>query len=190
MISHGDDSRHELFLREGLDAVDVVRAHTAALRVLRSSIESAHVDAYSDVAWPQDVMPSYEQALCLARNAVVSGTRSARADPGMGIDIDIRDDAQFEVLLALAPYTIHAEGWLGNQSIFSMDDTGTALWVAVTAAEEVELRSQLDTLGIARMAFTAECPGGGRTARARQGGRIRLTRARRRSPVERRPAQS
>lgn len=155
VINHDDGPRHELFLRGGLDAADVVRAHAAALRVVRSSIETAHLDAYSDGDWPQDVMPSYQHALSIARNAVACGTRSAKDDPGMGIDVDVRDDAQFDTLLALAPYTIHAEGWHDGRPIFSADDTGTALWISVTAQQEVELLQQLDTLGITRSAFAA-----------------------------------
>lgn len=154
MISNGDGPRHELFLRGGLDAADVVSAHRAALRVLRESIETAHLDAYSDDAWPQEVVPAYERALLMAENAVADGVRSAKDDPGMGIDVDVRDDVQFDVLLTLAPYTIHAEAWRQGLPVFSADDTGTALWIAVTSQQEVRLMSQLEALRITPTAFT------------------------------------
>jgi hypothetical protein len=125
----------------------VVLVYREALRVLRSGIDAAHLDAYSDEAWPPAVLHSYERALSLAREAVADGVRSRRADPGMGIDIDIHDDAQFEVLLDLAPYTIHAEGWQGDRLVFSASNSGTSLWIAVTQEQEAELMSQLDALG-------------------------------------------
>ncbi|MEV3853909.1 hypothetical protein AB0J38_06230 [Streptomyces sp. NPDC050095] len=99
-----------------------------ALRVLRPFIDTAHVDAYSDDDWPYDVLGAYQDALSLARDAVAAGTRSRRADPGMGIDIDVRDDAQFEILVALAPFTINAEARQGNRLVFSASDSGHSLW--------------------------------------------------------------
>ncbi|MFD8733398.1 hypothetical protein ACFV06_00575 [Streptomyces sp. NPDC059618] len=156
MTSEPDEPRRDLFLREGLEAEDVVRVHREALRVLRDSIESAHVDAYSDIAWPLEVAPAYEQVMSMAANEVAAGVRSARSDPGMGIDVDVRNDVQFGVLLALAPYTIHAEGWQQGREIFSASDTGTALWISVTSEQEVRLMSRLEALGVPRTAFTTE----------------------------------
>ncbi|MFC9244917.1 hypothetical protein ACFT7S_13035 [Streptomyces sp. NPDC057136] len=158
MISEAVEPRRELFLRGDLEAADVVSAHREALRVLRDSIETAHVDAYSDIAWPQDVIPAYERALSMAKSQLTEGVRSAEADPGMAIDVAVHDDAQFDVLLALAPFTIHAEAWRHGQEIFSTADTGTALWIAVTAQQEVQLMSRLGALGIPQTAFTAQRP--------------------------------
>lgn len=134
----------------------MVRAHREALRVLRESIESAQVDAYSDIAWPREVAPAYEQVLSMAANEVAQGVRPAKGDPGMGIDVDIRDDTQFDVLLALAPYTIHAEAWRQGREIFSAGDTGTALWIAVTSEQEARLMSRLEALGVPQGPFTTE----------------------------------
>ncbi|MFJ4584030.1 hypothetical protein [Streptomyces echinatus] len=156
MINPDDGPRRALFLRGALEPAELARAHLEALLVLRSSIETAHIDAYSDAAWPQEVVSSYEHALAMGRDEVVRGTRSAKDDPGMGIDVDVRDDAQFEVLLALAPYTIHAEGWCEGQQVFSASDTGTALWVAVTQQQEEELMSRLMTHGIPTTAFIVD----------------------------------
>jgi hypothetical protein len=147
VINQDGGSGRELVLGGGLSPADLVLVYREALRVLRSGIDAAHLDAYSDEAWPPAVLHSYEHALSLAREAVADGVRSRRADPGMGIDIDIHDDAQFEVLLDLAPYTIHAEGWQGNRRVFSASDSGTSLWIAVTQEQEAELMSQLDALG-------------------------------------------
>jgi hypothetical protein len=144
----------ELVLVGALSPADLVLAHRTALAVLRPALDAAHVDAYSGDFWPPEVLPSYEHALALARQEVAAGTRRRRADPGMGIDIDVRDDAQFAVLLDLAAHTIHAEGSGGGRGLFSASDTGTALWIAVTPEQEAELRSRLDASGIAATVFS------------------------------------
>ncbi|MEU0680157.1 MULTISPECIES: hypothetical protein [Streptomyces] len=153
MINQDDGPRRALVLGDSLEPAELARAHHEVLLVLRSSIETAHIDAYSDAAWPQEVVSFYERARTMGRDAVVRGARSVKDDPGMGIDVDVRDDAQFEVLSALAPYTIHAEGWREGRLVFSASDTGTALWVAVTQQQEVELMSRLVAHGIPPTVF-------------------------------------
>ncbi|MYV39543.1 hypothetical protein GT030_11835 [Streptomyces sp. SID1328] len=156
MINQDGDSGRELILVDGLSPSHVALIHREALRVLRSGIDAAHVDAYSGDAWPPAVLHSYEGALSLAREAVADGTRSRRADPGMGIDVDVRDEAQFELLLDLVPYTIHAEAWWRERQVFSASDSGTSLWIAVTQEQETELVSRLDALGISPQAFAVQ----------------------------------
>ncbi|MEU6277032.1 hypothetical protein ABZ871_32205 [Streptomyces populi] len=176
MINQDDGPSRELVLVDGLSPADVVLVHREALRVLRSSIDAAHLDAYSGDAWPSEVLHSYERALSLARQEVAGGTRSRRWDPGMGIDIDVRDDGQFEMLSDLAPYTIHAEGRRGDQEVFSASDTGTSLWMAVTHEQEAELLSRLDALGIPSTALAVLPPKRRRAfmTRARKGRRRRV----------------
>ncbi|MGW2933157.1 hypothetical protein ACWDA7_15125 [Streptomyces sp. NPDC001156] len=149
----------ELVLVGGLSPADVVLVHREALRVLRSGIDAAHVDGYSDDAWPPAALHSYERVLSLAREATVEGTRSRRADPGMGIDIDVRDDAQFRILSDLAPHTINAEGWWRGRLVFSASDSGTTLWITVTREQEAELLSRLDMLGIPPSALAVRACG-------------------------------
>lgn len=79
----------------------------------------------------------------------MDGRRSGRDDPGMGIDIDVRDDEQFGVLLDLAPLTINAEARQGDRQILSANGSGTSLWLAVTREQERELLARLGVLGIA-----------------------------------------
>lgn len=154
VMSETGEPRKGLFLRDDLEEADVVRAHREALRVLRDSIETAHFDAYSDEPWPQDVVAAYEYALSMAERDVAGGARRPKGDFRMGIDVDVRDDTQFEVLLALAPFTIHAEGRRGSEEIFSASDTGTALWIAVSAEQEALLMSLLAAQGVPDTVFT------------------------------------
>jgi hypothetical protein len=165
VINQDGGSGRELILVDGLSPSGVALIHREALRVLRSGMDAAHVDAYSDDVWPPAVLHSYERALSLAREAVADGTRSQRADPGMGIDVDVRDDAQFELLFDLVPYTIHAEGWWRERLVFSASDSGTSLWIAVTQEQETELLSRLDTLGIPPNALAVQPRGRSRSSR-------------------------
>ncbi|MGK5632962.1 hypothetical protein [Streptomyces sp. URMC 123] len=158
MINNDGRTRRELVAVDGLTAADAVLVHREALRVLRSDIDAAHLDAYSDDAWPPAVLPSYERALSLACEQAGDGTRSRRIDP-VGIDIDVHDDGQFEILSDLVPYTINAEGWRGGRLIFSAGDTGTSLWIAVTQEQETELLSRLGKLGIPSTALAVTSRG-------------------------------
>jgi hypothetical protein len=143
-----DEPARELVLLEGLNRADIGHVHREALRVLRSAVDTAHLDAYSDDDWPPETLPSYERLLSLGREALAEGRRSRRDDPGMAIDIDVSDDDQFGLLLALAPHAINAEACQGGRSVFSANDSGTALWLAVTQEQEAELRRRLGELGI------------------------------------------
>lgn len=148
----------EFVLVEGLNHADIALVHREALRVLRPGIDTAHLDAYSDDTWPPEALPSYERLLTLGRErALADGRRSRRDDHGMAIDIDVRDDEQFELLLTLAPYTIGAEAAQGERSVFSANDSGTSLWLAVTREQEAELRGRLRELGIPEAAL-ADAP--------------------------------
>ncbi|GAA1385812.1 hypothetical protein GCM10009639_08800 [Kitasatospora putterlickiae] len=148
MINQDSGPDRALVLADGLGPAVVALVHREALRVLRASIDTAHIDAYSDDAWPSAVVRSYERVLSLARAAVADGTRPGRADPGMGIDIDVRDDEQFEMLLDLVPHTIHAEGRRADRLVFAASDSGTSLWIAVTQEQQAELLSRLAVHGI------------------------------------------
>jgi hypothetical protein len=52
--------------------------------------------------------------------------------------------------------------YAASRQIFSANDTGTALWIAVTPQEEVQLMSRLDALGVPQTAFTTQPPRQGR----------------------------
>lgn len=153
VIDQQGSPRREFVLADGLTPADIEHVHRGALHVLRSDIDTAHLDAYSDESWPAAVLNSCERALSLAREEVASGTRSQRDDLGTGIGIDVRDDERFEVLADLAPYTINAEGRQGDRLIFSANDTGTSLCIGVTQEQETALLSRLDAPGVSSTAL-------------------------------------
>jgi hypothetical protein len=144
-------------LADGLGPADVALVHREALCVLRPVIDTAFVDAYSDAPWPPEVLPSHATALRLAGEEKANGTRTRRADPGMGIGIDVRDDDGFGVLADLSPYTICAEGWSGDRLVFGADDSGASLWLWLTPRQEADLLARLAVRGIPRTAL-AEAP--------------------------------
>lgn len=154
--------RRELVLSDGLSHADVVQAHRQALSVLRSDIETAHLDALSDEPWPTEALSAHARLLSLAQEEVTRGARSAKDDGAVAVDIDPGDDGQFETLRTLAPYTINAEGWRNGRLVFSAGDTGTALWIAVTEQQESDLRSRLSERGVSTTVFTDCSRSGGR----------------------------
>jgi hypothetical protein len=93
---------------------------------------------------PGSLLPTAldHSAVALAQRQYASGDRRR-----------CRDDTQFDLLLALAPCTVHAEAWRQGRRIFSAKDTGTALWIAVTPQEEVQLMARLAALGVPQTAF-------------------------------------
>ncbi|MGA5550560.1 hypothetical protein [Streptomyces pseudogriseolus] len=159
MINQQGGVGRELVLVAGLSPADVALVHREALRVLRPGIDAAQLDAYSDDPWPPAVLRSRDRVLSLAREAVAAGTRARGADTGMGIDIDVRDDVQFELMLDLVPHTINAEGWREDRLVFSASDSGTSLWMAVTQEQEAELLSRLEALGIPPTGLAVQPPG-------------------------------
>jgi len=143
-------ARVEFVLKDAQDCYTVSTVHQEALRVLRPSISRAVLDAYSDCSWPEDVIPFYERVIGLARTELRAGIRKPNSDLGMGIDINVRDDEQFEALSRLLPHTIHAEAWPaeGKEPLLSADDTGTALWFALTPPEEASFWGRLQERGV------------------------------------------
>ncbi|MGA5701730.1 hypothetical protein [Peterkaempfera bronchialis] len=103
------------------------------------------MDAYSDLPWPAEVLPFYEQALRIGAGREAHGFDH---DPRMGIDVDVQDDAQFDLLVALAPYSINVEAWSRGVAVYSASDTGTGLCVELTAPQEAELVAQLSAHGM------------------------------------------
>jgi len=61
--------------------------------------------------------------------------KSARTHMGMDVAVAVAQPDHFEAFLALAPHTIHAEAWAGDQWVWSVHDCGDTLAAALTQTE-------------------------------------------------------
>ncbi|GAA5005839.1 hypothetical protein GCM10023317_40510 [Actinopolymorpha pittospori] len=66
----------------------------------------------------------------------------------VGIEVEVTDDDQFDLLVALSPFTINAEGYTeADDLIYSASDTGTGLWMQLTPTQHEELVERLRASG-------------------------------------------
>jgi hypothetical protein len=105
------------------------------LTVLKPVITQAWVDAFSDRPWPSEVEPALELVIKL------SETQGKSARTHLGIDLDLTRPEHFEALIALAPYTIHAEAWAGDEWVWSVNDCGDNLAAALSESESQAVES-------------------------------------------------
>lgn len=141
----GSSDRREFALRDCLNETTVKAVHEEVLRVLRPVIAYAWIDAYSDLPWPTEVLSYLHTLTKMAGDRLADGNRRRSPDVRKGIDIDVRDEPQFQALQHLLPYTIHAEAWAGDGTtqVLSASDTGTSLWFALTSDEKTLLKDRL-----------------------------------------------
>jgi hypothetical protein len=65
-----------------------------------------------------------------------------------GVDLDPCDDAEFEVLVTLAPHTLLADGYdEEGRRIYSAPDQG-GLWASLSADEHAEVMRRLRESGV------------------------------------------
>jgi len=64
------------------------------------------------------------------------------------VDLDPRNDAEFEVLIILSPHTLLADGYdEDGRNVYSADDQG-GLWLKLTADEHAEVSRRLSEVGV------------------------------------------
>jgi len=118
----------------------------AVLRALQRAVTRAWVDAVTDGDWRPEQQPDLDRLARLETDQLMAGTRRRRT--GMGIDIDLRRENELALLARLAPFTIHAEGWARDASVFSFDDCGDGAWCALTPAEAEQIAGRLRAHGL------------------------------------------
>jgi hypothetical protein len=79
--------------------------------------------------------------------AITLGKR--RKSTGMGIELDVSRDEEFELLIRLAPFSIHSEAWADEHEVFSSSDSGDHAWFALTPVEATEAAARLAEAGYA-----------------------------------------
>ncbi|GAA2760887.1 hypothetical protein GCM10009872_62480 [Actinopolymorpha rutila] len=73
--------------------------------------------------------------------------------------MDVDDDEQFELVVAVSPFTIGVEGRSEtDEEIYSASDNGRGLWLALTPAEEADFRRRLTERGAEPNAVTYQPP--------------------------------
>lgn len=128
-------------IRDGANRATVVWVHRAVLQVQRPRLEDVTVDLTSDAPWPEEVQWAVDEA----------GQRAIRTRSFLGrswtrragyIDLDPADDRDFEIAMALVPYTIGSTGMDQDQRmIWDANDTGRSAAFQLTEAEAEQARS-------------------------------------------------
>lgn len=111
----------------------------AAAVAMRSGFDQAWLDLISDRPWPADA----ESALAHLR-----GVAAVRGRGETAVEIDLRDDTDFEAFVCLLPFTISAEAYAGDRLTFAMSDTGSGAWFAPDRGERAALARALDDAGV------------------------------------------
>ncbi|GHH66272.1 hypothetical protein GCM10017772_05920 [Promicromonospora soli] len=117
----------------------VEAAIRGALAAQRSRLASVYVDMVSDHDWPAG-----------ARATVRLAERRSAANRhgGVSLTLDPRVDEDFDIVLALAPFSIGCTGTSSQgELIWDANDTGTSAAFALTPAEERAVRSAISRAG-------------------------------------------
>ena len=113
----------------------VAAAYRGALTAMRSRLADFCLDLISDQSWPADVQWAVE-ALTPRRPPRTSILPWVKYEPSITIDLDLRNDEDFQLAVALAPYTIDGTGIADdNRIIYSGNDTGTSAYFELTEEE-------------------------------------------------------
>ena len=113
----------------------VAATYRGALSAMRGRLASFCIDLISDRAWPQDVRWAVE-ALTARRPPRTSILPWVKYKPSITIDLDLRDHNDFQLAMALVPYTIDATGIAeDNRIIYSSNDTGWSSYFELTEGE-------------------------------------------------------
>jgi hypothetical protein len=140
------DVEEQAYVLDQSVARDVLAAaHREALLVLRPRLATVEIDPTSP-PWPPEASRQVQGLYWLAE-------RQGRWPPPRrplartGVDLDPRDDTEFEIVIALSPHTLLADGYdRAGRNIYSAADQG-GLWLTLTVGEHRELTRRLDQLG-------------------------------------------
>jgi hypothetical protein len=113
----------------------VEAAIRGALVAQRDRLASVYVDMVSDHDWPADVHATVR----LAERRL-----AANRHGGVSLTLDPRVDEDFDILLALAPFSIGCTGTSSHgEFIWDANDTGTSAAFALTPDGERAVRSAI-----------------------------------------------
>jgi hypothetical protein len=120
--------------------------HQAALLVLRPNLKSVELEP-TDAGWPEGVRSAVQALHTL-------GAEQGRVPPvrrifaRTGVDLDPAVDQHFEIVCALAPHTLLADGWdLAGNNVYSATDAG-GLWLRLSRGQHEQLTEWLQGSGV------------------------------------------
>lgn len=103
----------------------------AALELVRRETDDTWVSLQSDRPWPAQVHRALTALRELRSNMQAAGHLHNRDRACSGLSVDIDNPFQFDLLAAIAPFARHAEGWMGRRQTFSINDSGSILWLSL-----------------------------------------------------------
>lgn len=122
-------------VRSGASRAVIEAAIRGALIAQRGRLADVHLDVLSDDDWPASV----HEAVRLAKDRLATDPRV-----GIHLTLDPRAADDFGIVLALAPFTIGADGLTSRgDPIWEVSDTGTSTALALTPVEELAVRSAI-----------------------------------------------
>ncbi|MFD7310994.1 DUF1990 family protein [Promicromonospora sp. NPDC059942] len=134
-----EDGARWLGVTDDAARTTVEAAIRSALTAQRDRLARLQVDVASDADWPADLRTTVQ----LAEGRLAANPRS-----DISLTLDPRDDEDFEIALALAPFSIGCTGiGTGGKPIWEADDTGTSAAFTLTAAEEHAVRTAITDAG-------------------------------------------
>lgn len=151
---------------DGATPTAIAAVYRGALAAQRPRIEDFSVDVLSDGPWPSEVLwavaelearlqerrtPSALELLGAHRNVRVRPwfLRWLPRDRGPTVDLMLADDHDFDLAMAIAPFTIGGTGISDSQTIiWDGNDTGTSGAFQLTEDEVDEVRRFLALAGV------------------------------------------
>ncbi|WP_353952210.1 hypothetical protein V6K52_01840 [Knoellia sp. S7-12] len=121
--------------------------HRGVLKVQRPRLADLTIDLTSDAPWPADVQWAVDEGRQRATRTRTflgrSWTRQADS-----IDLNPADAHEFEIAMALVPYTIGSTGIDHEQRmVWDANDTGTSATFQLSASEEEQVRTFVEQSG-------------------------------------------
>ncbi|PRZ03240.1 uncharacterized protein (UPF0548 family) [Isoptericola sp. CG 20/1183] len=134
-----DTGARWLCVDDGAERVTVDAAIRGALMAQRSRLASVEIDVLSDEDWP----PNVRVVVRLAESRLAARRRS-----GISLSLDPRVAEDFDIALALSPFSIGCTGLSARGTpIWNADDTGSSTAFALTSIEERTVRSAIARAG-------------------------------------------
>jgi hypothetical protein len=124
------------------DRAEAAAVCDAVLDAVKSRLVFATVDAYSD--YDDEMTPAAREA---QRKLFAMGKEQGLRDPGMGVNLDLRDPTAWAVLRAFAPWSINVDLWdAASNNFATFHDCGYSVVVDLSDEDASAIRSRLSPI--------------------------------------------